>query len=173
MKKIIVIMSIFLMISVLNQKDYNFDDMIRFRIISNSNSAKDIIIKQQVSDKVSKILFDKGNTREDVRNNIIENINLIEAETNKVFNENNYSKKFNINYGYNYFPEKEFDGKRLKEGIYESLVLTIGEGKGDNYWCILYPPLCMIDNTKEVKNKIEYKFKIIEYIKNFFDVNYV
>ncbi len=165
MKKIIVIMSIFLMISVLNQKDYNFDDMIRFRIISNSNSAKDIIIKQQVSDKVSKILFDKGNTREDVRNNIIENINLIEAETNKVFNENNYSKKFNINYGYNYFPEKEFDGKCLKEGIYESLVLTIGEGKGDNYWCILYPPLCMIDNTKEVKNKIEYKFKIIEYIK--------
>lgn len=165
MKKIIVIMSIFLMISVLNQKDYNFDNMIRFRIISNSNSAKDIIIKQQVSDKVSKILFDKGNTREDVRNNIIENINLIEAETNKVFNENNYSKKFNINYGYNYFPEKEFDGKRLKEGIYESLVLTIGEGKGDNYWCILYPPLCMIDNTKEVKNKIEYKFKIIEYIK--------
>lgn len=165
MKKIIVIMSIFLMISVLNQKDYNFDDMIRFRIISNSNSAKDIIIKQQVSDKVSKILFDKGNTREDVRNNIIENINLIEVETNKVFNENNYSKKFNINYGYNYFPEKEFDGKRLKEGIYESLVLTIGEGKGDNYWCILYPPLCMIDNTKEVKNKIEYKFKIIEYIK--------
>lgn len=158
-------MSIFLMISVLNQKDYNFDNMIRFRIISNSNSAKDIIIKQQVSDKVSKILFDKGNTREDVRNNIIENINLIEAETNKVFNENNYSKKFNINYGYNYFPEKEFDGKRLKEGIYESLVLTIGEGKGDNYWCILYPPLCMIDNTKEVKNKIEYKFKIIEYIK--------
>lgn len=158
-------MSIFLMISVLNQKDYNFDDMIRFRIISNSNSAKDIIIKQQVSDKVSKILFDKGNTREDVRNNIIENINLIEVETNKVFNENNYSKKFNINYGYNYFPEKEFDGKRLKEGIYESLVLTIGEGKGDNYWCILYPPLCMIDNTKEVKNKIEYKFKIIEYIK--------
>lgn len=158
-------MSIFLMISVLNQKDYNFDDMIRFRIISNSNSAKDIIIKQQVSDKVSKILFDKGNTREDVRNNIIENINLIEAETNKVFNENNYSKKFNINYGYNYFPEKEFDGKRLKEGIYESLVLTIGEGNGDNYWCILYPPLCMIDNTKEVKNKIEYKFKIIEYIK--------
>lgn len=165
MKKIIIIMSIFLMISVLNQKDYNFDDMIRFRIISNSNSAKDIIIKQQVSDKVSKILFDKGNTREDVRNNIIENINLIEVETNKVFNENNYSKKFNINYGYNYFPEKEFDGKRLKEGIYESLVLTIGEGKGDNYWCILYPPLCMIDNTKKVKNKIEYKFKIIEYIK--------
>ena len=90
MKKIIVIMSIFLMISVLNQKDYNFDDMIKFRIISNSNSPKDIIIKQQVSDKVSKILFDKGNTKEDVRNNILENINLIEAETNKVFNDNNY-----------------------------------------------------------------------------------
>lgn len=165
MKKIIVIISIFLMISVLNQKDYNYDDMIRFRIISNSNSAKDIIIKQQVSDRVSNILFNKGNTKEAVRNNILENINLIEAETNKVFKENSYSKKFNINYGYNYFPEKEFDGKRLKEGEYESLVLTIGEGKGDNYWCILYPPLCMIDSTKEVKNKIEYKFKLIEYIK--------
>ena len=159
-------MSIFLMISVLNQKDYNFDDMIKFRIISNSNSPKDIIIKQQVSDKVSKILFDKGNTKEDVRNNILENINLIEAETNKVFNDNNYLKKFNINYGYNYFPEKEYRGLKYSEGYYESIVISIGKAEGDNWWCVLFPNLCIVD--LEAKDNLEYKSWIIEKINKIF-----
>ena len=92
--------------------------------------------------------------------------NLLDTEmTIGLFKNNNYDMDYKVNYGMNYFPIKKYDGATYKEGNYESLVVSIGEAKGNNYWCILYPPLCMIDNKKEVKNKIEYKFKIIEYIK--------
>ena len=54
---------------------------------------------------------------------------------------------YKVNYGMNYFPVKKYDGVTYKEGNYESLVVSIGEAKGNNYWCILYPPLCMIDDN--------------------------
>ncbi len=166
MKKTIILISI-LLIAYINyeKQDYLLENSIRFRVISNSNSAEDILIKQKVSKKISNIIFDKGDTKENVRDNIIKNINEIEKEVGQVLGDNNYSKEFNINYGYNYFPEKKYNGKTLKEGNYESLVVTIGKGRGDNYWCILYPPLCMINEDDGVSNKIEYKFKIVEYIK--------
>lgn len=166
MKKTIILISI-LLIAYINyeKQDYLLENSIRFRVISNSNSAEDILIKQKVSKKISNIIFDKGDTKENVRDNIIKNINEIEKEVGQVLGDNNYSKEFNVNYGYNYFPEKKYNGKTLKEGNYESLVVTIGKGRGDNYWCILYPPLCMINEDDGVSNKIEYKFKIVEYIK--------
>lgn len=166
MKKIILIICCLLLISIsLNKQNYQINDGIRFRVISNSDSVEDILIKQKVSRRISNIIFDKGKSKDDVRKNIIKNINKIENEVNKVFIDNNYDKKFNIHYGNNYFPEKEYNGEKLEAGNYESLVIKIGKGQGDNYWCILYPPLCMINEDDSVENKIEYKFKLIEYIK--------
>ena len=49
--------------------------------------------------------------------------------------------------------------------MYESLVITLGEGKGDNFWCILFPPLCMIEDNEEY----EYKSIIKDLIKIIFD----
>lgn len=166
MKKIVMLISILLILFVVNDKnDYVLNDNIRFRVIANSNSAEDILIKQKVSRKISNIIFDKGKNKDDIRNNIIKNINTIENEVDQVLIDNKYNKEFNINYGYNYFPEKQYNGETLEAGNYESLVVTLGEGKGNNYWCILYPPLCMISEDDNISNKVEYKFKIIEYIK--------
>lgn len=167
MKKIVIIIGILFIILINYEKqDYLVNDSIRFRVISNSDSAKDVLIKQKVSRKISNIIFDKGNSKDDVRNNILKNISKIEKEVDQVLTDNDYDNEFNINYGYNYFPEKEYNGRTLEAGNYESLVVTIGKGDGNNYWCILYPPLCMINEDDSVSNKIKYKFKLIEYIKN-------
>ena len=72
---------------------------------------------------------------------------------------------YTINYGYNYFPKKTYRNKTYEEGEYESLVITLGEGKGNNFWCILFPPLCMVD---EDQNDIEYKSFIKEVINKVF-----
>ena len=66
----------------------------------------------------------------------------------------------------NYFPKKVFNGKTYNEGEYKSLVIEIGEAKGNNYFCILYPSLCTIDIDEKEESK--YKFKLIEIIKNIF-----
>ena len=56
-----------------------------------------------------------------------------------------YDKDYKINYGYNYFPKKKYKSVTYKEGMYESLVITLGTGEGDNWWCVLFPPLCLVE----------------------------
>ena len=75
-----------------------------------------------------------------------------------------YNKKYTINYGYNYFPKKKYKGITYKEGNYESLVITLGEGKGENFWCVLFPPLCLIEADETNNDNVEYKFFVKELI---------
>src|SRR5574344_893330 len=166
MKKAIVLILIMVTIIILGNDEYNLtDDAIRFRIIANSNSSKDILMKELVVEKISKILFKDNDNIADTRNNIISNIEKVDNEVKKLFLENDYDMTYNIRYGMNEFPEKEYNKVKFKAESYESLVIEIGEAKGNNYWCILYPPLCMVGDNKS-EEKVIYKSKIIELIKS-------
>ena len=163
MKKILIILLFVGLIFYMNQKDYNItEDSIRFRVIANSNSPKDILMKELVVSKISNILFINNNSVEEAENNIYNNLNKVELIIENLFNESNYDKKFNISYGLNEIPEKTFMGKKYNKGLYKSLVIEIGEAKGDNYFCILYPSLCLIDYSE--KEKTEYKYRIKDLI---------
>lgn len=167
MKKIIYVILIIVMILVVSKPRYDLSgDMVRFRVIPNSNSSKDILIKEKVVNELSTLLFKDTNDINETRNNVVNNLDKINNSIDKVFSENNYNLKYKVKYGMNYFPTKEYNDIRFEAGNYESLVVEIGEAKGNNYWCILYPPLCMIDYEKDTK--IEYKSKIIEILSNLF-----
>ena len=133
---------------------------IRLRVIPNSNEAKDINIKEQVKDyletDIYKLLKDTNNI-ETARNIINNNIPNIESNINNIFKDNNYNIPYQVNFGYNYFPEKTYQGKTYEEGEYESLVIYIGESKGDNWWCVLFPNFCLIDTDKEPEYKSYFK----------------
>ena len=94
------------------------------------------------------------------------NIPLIEENVKQIFSENNYDMNFDINYGLNYFPEKEYRGLKYNEGYYESVVISIGKAEGDNWWCVLFPNLCLVD--LETKDNVEYKSWIVEKINKIF-----
>ena len=130
------------------------------------NSSKDILIKEKVVNELSTLLFKDANDINETRNNVVNNLDKINNSIDKVFSENNYNLKYKVKYGMNYFPSKEYNDIRFEAGNYESLVVEIGEAKGNNYWCILYPPLCMVDYEKDTK--IEYKSKIMEILSNLF-----
>ena len=167
MKKIIYVILIIVMILVVSKPRYDLsEDMVRFRVIPNSNSSKDILIKEKVVNELSTLLFKDTNDINETRNNVVNNLDKINNSIDKVFSENNYNLKYKVKYGMNYFPSKEYNDIRFEAGNYESLVVEIGEAKGNNYWCILYPPLCMVDYEKDIK--IEYKSKIIEILSNLF-----
>ena len=72
----------------------------------------------------------------------------------------------NINFGLNYFPKKVYKGVTYEQGDYESLVITIGSGQGDNWWCVLFPPLCLLE--AEENTEVEYKFKVLELLDKIF-----
>ena len=74
--------------------------------------------------------------------------------------------KYNISYGDNFFPSKTYKGIKYPAGYYNSLVITLGQGLGENFWCVMYPPLCLIDenkNTTEVEYKSYVKDVLLKY----------
>jgi len=133
------------------------DDAIRIRVIANSNSEYDQKIKEKVKVTIESDMYKLLNNTMDLDDarNIINN-NLIKVEKNiyNTLRKENYQMPFTIKYGLNYFPEKEFKGIKYKEGYYESVVVTLGEGLGDNWWCVLFPPLCMLE--AEESTNVEY-----------------
>lgn len=78
---------------------------------------------------------------------------------------NTYNIPYSLNLGQNYFPEKNYKGVTYDAGNYESLVITLGSGLGDNWWCVLYPPLCLIEDEPTLDN-ITFKSYIKEYLNN-------
>ncbi|MBR3116593.1 MAG: stage II sporulation protein R [Bacilli bacterium] len=147
------------------------DTAIRFRVIANSNTVYDQNVKIQVRNLVQNELLSliKDSTSiENTRNIILEHKEELYDKVSNKLQEIKYDKDFKIDYGFNHFPDKKYKGVTYKEGDYESLVITLGDGNGDNFWCVLFPPLCMLeenDNTSEV----EYKFFITELIDKFFN----
>ena len=174
MKKIIIIL-LAVIISILifrEQKETLIipDSSIRLRVIPNSNSSVDqkmkLKVKNYLENNTIKVLSNSNNI-EEARKQIKENIPLIEKNIDNIFNQNDYNMKYNINYGYNYFPEKTYNNIRYKEGYYESIVIEIGEGKGDNWWCVLFPNLCLVDlnNKEDIEYESWVKETFIKYFK--------
>ncbi len=164
MKKIIyivlIIVGMCLWITSKNN-DVISDDSIRFRIIANSNSNIDQTTKLLIKKDLERNLFPllQSSTSPEETKNIIENNKQVINSTIE-----KYNIPYSINYGKNYFPEKNYKGITYKEGEYESLVISLGEASGNNWWCIMYPPLCLLENNTPNNEKVEYKSYLWEII---------
>ena len=173
MKKIIIILTFITIILI--YKEVKAEEIIipetsiRLRVIPNSNSALDQNMKNKVKKYLEKNTYEllKEETNiEKARVLIKENIPVLDENIKQIFKDNNYNFDYNIKFGYNYFPSKEYRGITYKEGYYESIVISIGEAKGDNWWCVLFPNLCLVDleNTDDA----EYKSWVVETINKIF-----
>lgn len=143
------------------------DDAIRFRVIANSNTIYDQNIKIQIRNVVQNKVFELLNgveTVEDTRNIIKENIDEIDKLVEETLNKLNYDKDYKVKYGHNYFPKKEYKGVTYKDGNYESLVIELGDAEGDNFWCVLFPPLCLVEANESDVTDAEYTFFVKEII---------
>lgn len=172
MKKIVIALAIVITILVINKEEKVIipKEAIRFRVIANSNTKEDQTIKKKVVNnlnaEIKKLtILDTSlqNSRENIKKQI-PSFSKVVAETLKQ-QENEVS--FSINYGMNYFPKKEYKGIVYEEGEYESLVITLGDGLGENFWCVLFPPLCLLD-TKEDPENVEYTSFVKELINKYF-----
>lgn len=141
------------------------EDALRIRVIANSDSEYDQEIKLLVKEKLQMKLYNLlKNTKgvNDARKIINDNLPNIQADVDMVLKDLNYELGFDINYGMNYFPSKEYKGVVYEEGYYESLVVTLGNGEGNNWWCVLFPPLCLLE--AEESTDVEYTSYVKELI---------
>ena len=144
------------------------EESLRFRVIANSNEVEDQKVKMKVKDNLQKILpniIDNTSNILEAEENINDNIYLIKDNIRKTLDSEKAFYTFDISLGKNYFPEKYFYGIKYPEGEYESLVVTLGEAKGDNWWCVLFPPLCLVE--AEETDEVEYKLYIKEVLNKY------
>ncbi len=134
------------------------NNSIRIRIIANSNSQSDILEKLKIKNEVEKQIYKLLSGVKDIK----EARNIIELNKDKL----NISVENNISYGYNYFPRKVYKNIIYESGIYESLVITLGSGNGDNFWCVLFPPLCLLEEN-DTTSDVEYSFFVKELLNKY------
>ncbi|MCI5733381.1 MAG: stage II sporulation protein R [Tenericutes bacterium] len=175
MKKVILILLAILSISYVinaNNKKESVripDSAIRFRVLANSNSPKDQKIKEEVRDIMQKKLYNLlANTSsiKDAREIINENMNEFNNILSDEMKNKDYSYK--IDYGMHEFPEKTYKGVVYKAGEYESLLVTLGNGEGNNWWCVLFPPLCVMEAEEQNTSDITYKSFVKEILEKYF-----
>ena len=177
-------------------EDYK-NKLIRFHVIANSDSDEDQNLKLKVRDAVIDYLQPKL----ELSSSIEESETIIKSEYKKLENisknivlENGYKYDISVGIDYSTFPTKQYSNVVLPAGEYKALRIIIGEGKGKNWWCVMFPPLCFVDeqssiidtdtdkklrevlteeeyaliaqNNKKQVNKVEVKFKIVEILQN-------
>ena len=177
-------------------EDYK-NKLIRFHVIANSDSDEDQNLKLKVRDAVIDYLQPKL----ELSSSIEESETIIKSEYKELENisknivlENGYKYDISVGIDYSTFPTKQYSNVVLPAGEYKALRIIIGEGKGKNWWCVMFPPLCFVDeqssiidtetdkklreilteeeyeliaqNNKKQVNKVEVKFKIVEILQN-------
>lgn len=174
MKKIItIIVLLILMIVTMSKKEEVIipKDAIRFRVIANSNDLKDQQEKKKIAktlgNNITKLLKNQ-NSLQETRTTLKKNINTFTTTIQEEMKNDNYDNNVEVNYGMNYFPEKTYKGVKYKEGEYESLVVTLGKGEGNNFWCVLFPPLCLLEAEEDDTNEVEYTSFVKELIDKYF-----
>lgn len=124
-------------------------EVIRLHIIAQSNSESDQKIKLAVRDAVLEKMQD-FESEDEIKNNL----NLFEDVANKVLKENGFEYKARAEFGRFDFPTKYYDNFALPKGEYDAVRVKLGKAEGENWWCVLFPPLCMVDAATEESEEL-------------------
>ena len=174
MKKYVILASLILVcIPNLNKESEEIvipDEAIRFRVVAESNTKEDqetkTIVKETLEEDLDTLLKDSTSIDE-TRSILKENQNHFESLIERTLLTNKINTGYKVNFGLNYFPEKNYKGVIYEEGYYESLVVTLGSGHGENWWCVLFPPLCLLEASEANYNEVTYTTYIKEIIDKF------
>lgn len=140
------------------------EKLIRFHVIANSDSDEDQNLKLKVRDEIIKYIQPKlkdSNSIDESREILLKEDSNIKKIAEKTILDNGYNYKVESNLGLANFPVKNYGNITLPQGQYEAYRIIIGNGEGQNWWCVMFPPLCFIDVTsgQVAVNETEEKMK--------------
>ena len=141
-------------------------EYLRIHVRANSNAEIDQSVKYEVKDEVVKYLtpfIAECDTKQKAEKMLNDNLPNIEAVADAVLSRRGFNYKSNAKIANEEFPTRVYGELVLDGGFYDALILELGSGTGDNWWCVVYPPLCFTGNGV----KYEYKSKILQVIDDF------
>lgn len=153
------------------KEENNEYDYLRIHIRANSNDENDqsvkYLVKDKVVDYVAQYLID-CNTKQDS----IKMTTMLLADIENVCDEMleccGFTYKSKARIDKEFFPTRAYDNITLDAGVYDALIIDLGEGVGDNWWCVVYPPLCFVNKSDLNEHTIQYQSYLVEIIRKYF-----
>ncbi|MBO0998831.1 stage II sporulation protein R [Bacillus sp. SD075] len=124
------------------------DEAIRLRILANSDAEEDQAVKRLIRDEVNKDItkwVEELTSLDEARDVITSHLPDIQATAEAVIKEQGLEQSVKVDFGQAEFPTKLYGQYLYPAGDYEAVIITLGEGEGANWWCVLFPPLCFLD----------------------------
>lgn len=169
---LVIVMGVVLYYTYENNPQNQYSGIIRLHVIANSDSDEDQNLKLKVRDQIIKEVesLEQSENIEDSRVYLKEHLKDMEDVADKVIKENGKEYQSKADLGVRWIPAKTYGDMYFPAGNYEALNLTLGEGEGQNWWCVLFPPLCLIEEDDEAikqaglnqDDKLEIKWKLKE-----------
>jgi stage II sporulation protein R len=167
-KKLILILSLFIITftyiihpwveeNLLEKKGFE-DEIIRFHIRANSDKEEDQGLKLKIRDEILKEMKEKFKdtaSLDESREIIKANMEEMKSITENVIEKEGEDYSVEVTLGQDNFPTRKYGNLVFPAGDYETLLITLGEGKGQNWWCVMFPPLCFVDITHSVAYNLE------------------
>ena len=147
----------------INHTPNDHPGIIRLHVIANSDSKEDQELKLKVRDGILEFMNGQDDI-DDARRYINSNIEEIERISEGIIRENGYDYPATAKLKVSFIPQKSYEDLTLPAGNYEALKVTLGRGGGHNWWCVIFPQLCLI-GKKDKKHKIVLKSKVKEIMK--------
>ena len=175
------------------------EKLIRFHVIANSDTEEDQELKLKVRDEIISYLqpkLENSSSIEESEKIITSEYDNLQSISRETILDNGYEYDVKVGIEYSNFPTKQYSNVILPAGEYKALKVVRGEGKGKNWWCVMFPPLCFVDEengvidkstdeklqsvldeeeynlittkNKEEGNVVKFKFKIVEVVKDMF-----
>lgn len=132
------------------------EKLIRFHVLANSDSDEDQELKLKVRDAIIQYLqpkLIKSSSIKESEKIIKSEYKQLDKISKNIINENGYSYDVKVGIEYTNFPTKQYSNIVLPAGEYKALRIIIGDGQGRNWWCVMFPPLCFVDDKSGVIDK--------------------
>ncbi len=132
--------------TVFSDKQILQEQVVRLHVVANSDSQEDQAVKLDVKDAVVSFVEENlvnARTVEEAKNLLQEMLPQIQAVANAALSRLGQEKQAVVSFLEEAFPTKDYEGFSLPAGVYQALKVTIGEGQGQNWWCVVFPSLCM------------------------------
>lgn len=172
---LVIVMGFVLFYTYEDEPDNQYSGIIRLHVIANSDSAEDQNLKLKVRDEIIKEVGSLENSRDiqDSRSYLKEHLRDMEETAEKVIRENGMDYTATADLGVRWIPAKTYGDMYFPAGNYEALNLTLGKGEGQNWWCVLFPPLCLVEEDEDAveelgiseTQQLQMKSKLMEILK--------
>ncbi len=122
------------------------EGVLRFHIVANSNSREDQALKLKVRDGIVLLtdrLFATAETKEQAIQIAREHQTELAAEATKILRDNGSNQQVSVDIKKLYFPTKQYENVTFPAGEYDAIHISLGDGEGENFWCVMFPALCV------------------------------